>query len=63
MNRGGVAGRMRVVDIVAVRVAPERVVVARENAGHPGRRGDGMDDGRGVPVWVAHRIEGREGEL
>lgn len=48
---------MRVVDVVTIRVAPEGLVLGGENAGHAGRRRDGVDDGRAVPAVLAHRIE------
>lgn len=63
MDRRCVACRVRVVDIVAVGVVSEAVVIPGEDAGHAGRGGDRMDDGRAAPIRVAHRIEGREGEL
>jgi hypothetical protein len=63
MNRGCVACRVRLVDIVAIGVVAEAVVVPSEDAGHAGRGGDWMDDSRAVPIRVAHRIEGREREI
>lgn len=57
MDRVRVAARVSVVDVVAVRVAVERVVLGREDVGHAGGRRHGMVDDGVVPVGLAHRVE------
>lgn len=59
MDGVGVVDRVRVVDFLAVRVAPKGVVVGREDARHAGGRRHGMNDGA-VPIGLAHRVEWRE---